>query len=467
VSEVKKSFAASLFKGDIGGMYRTANAGTGRMPKAAQVLRFFIGRHIDARYLTRVVPFPPLHWFWRNWSKPHTDAAFLHRAYIRALWRERNLWSRVKLIAHFVIMWPFAFVVTCLWATYNNGRAISRRESVPILRQLLGQLKAAACFGILPHNYYIFELFRAGQLAKGDQYLHRFEMKGGLFELMISRKEKAERVPMGNKIQFAAHCLKHNVSVPSDYFTYVAGSDPKQHILPDADIFIKPIDACGGVGAHAWTFADGFFVSINNDEKLSSDQLLQRLSDNNRSVLVQPRLSNHPAIRDLSNGALATVRMMTFANEHGAHEATTAGFRMAIGVNKLVDNVHAGGIIAAVDLKTGTLSQASDLGLRPDLGWVDRHPTTNGQITGRVLPYWQETIALACRAHDVFAPQLVFGWDIAITANGPIIVEGNVLPDTDILQRAHRAPLGGTRFAELVRYHLSRQPETRKLIGED
>jgi D-alanine-D-alanine ligase-like ATP-grasp enzyme len=78
---------------------------------------------------------------------------------------------------------------------------------------------------------------------------------------------------------------------------------------------------------------------------------------------------------------------------------------------------------------------------------------------------WNETVALACRAHKSFAPRIIIGWDIAITEKGPVIIEGNSAPDVDILERCYQAPLGGTRFCEIIAHHLKQQPATLALIG--
>jgi hypothetical protein len=169
---------------------------------------------------------------------------------------------------------------------------------------------------------------------------------------------------------------------------------------------------------------------------------------------VQPRLTNHRDMIDLSNGALATVRIVTILNQTGGYEVSHAALRMAVGTNRVVDNFHAGGIAAPVHIETGILGAASDVGLRPERGWNERHPDTGGQIAGRRLPLWPETKALASAAHAAFAPRAVVGWDIAITDDGPILIEGNGAPDLDIIERAYREPIGNTRFGALLALHL-------------
>jgi hypothetical protein len=173
-------------------------------------------------------------------------------------------------------------------------------------------------------------------------------------------------------------------------------------------------------------------------------------------VLVQPRRVNHSELADLNNGALATVRIVTCRNEHGAFEATNAVLRMAQGGNHVVDNFHAGGLAAKVDLATGTLDRATDLGVRPAVGWRDAHPSSGARIAGRILPDWKATVALAVRAHAAFADRIVVGWDIGIMPTGPELVEGNGAPDLDIIQRTHREPVGDARLGQLLAFHLRR-----------
>jgi hypothetical protein len=120
----------------------------------------------------------------------------------------------------------------------------------------------------------------------------------------------------------------------------------------------------------------------------------------------------------------------------------------------VVDNIHAGGIAAPVDLATGRLGRATDLGVRVDSAWHARHPVTGAPIEGRILPLWPEALELVKRAHDLIGDRVVVGWDVAILDDGPCLIEGNGKPDVDLIQRPHRAGLGNSRFGELLAHHL-------------
>jgi len=60
---------------------------------------------------------------------------------------------------------------------------------------------------------------------------------------------------------------------------------------------------------------------------------------------------------------------------------------------------------------------------------VDRHPETGVTFSGFQLPFWAEVCALARRAARAFLPIRTIGWDFAMTAGGPCLIEGNFWAD--------------------------------------
>jgi hypothetical protein len=164
----------------------------------------------------------------------------------------------------------------------------------------------------------------------------------------------------------------------------------------------------------------------------------------------------------LTAGALPTARIVTCLNEKAEPEPMLSTFRMSIGPNRTVDNMHAGGIAAGPDIPTGRLSRASDLGMDARLGWFTAHPDTGEQIEGRIVPCWEDAKSLAIRAHRAFSDRVVVGWDIAILEDGPILVEGNGNPDMDIIQRFMRVGARRHRFGELVAYHVRQRTGVKR-----
>jgi hypothetical protein len=454
-----------VLRADIGRLSRGFSRGEGRSTLAYRLLSALLyEKRGHQRYRMKILYCPPLGLV--RGARPHdgSSASFLHAFYLRELWRERGVAARLRLLAA-LALWPFVTASTMVWFTWLNGAAVARRTGTTRSRQMLEQLRVAMAHDILPPWYYIFELFHPDLRARAPEYLHRFETKGGLFRY-VKRNRGARRTPLADKLRFAARCREHDVPTAPVLFAAAGGkilhesqpgNDPEPR-LPDADLFVKPTSGRGGLGAQRWCFEGDGRYRDGSGTGLTREELLARVLrlSLSRPCLVQPRLENHPEIADLSNGALSTVRILTIQNEHGEFEPTYAVLRMAVGPNTTVDNFHAGGIAAKVDLRTGQLGSATDIGLRPDVGWCDVHPDTQAKILGRRLPFWPETLELATRAHAAFDDRIVIGWDIALLGDGPVVIEGNGGPDLDILQRCCREPLGNSRFGELLAFHLRR-----------
>lgn len=81
-----------------------------------------------------------------------------------------------------------------------------------------------------------------------------------------------------------------------------------------------------------------------------------------------------------------------------------------------------GGILCSLDRKTGRIRQAS----LPNAEPIVKHPDTGAPLLGALLPFWRESLELAERAHAAAFPRFAFlGWDIALTAEGPLLLETN------------------------------------------
>jgi hypothetical protein len=403
--------------------------------------------------------FPPPSFFNTQDAAIAPAARRVHRICNQAVWRSLGFGGLIY-AGLLVLAWPLTAAGVALHWLRRNGAAIRAMSGKSALRQFVEMLSLAIRHRIGPKYYYMFELYLPERMAKAGDYLMRYETKQIAYRL-LRPKVQTTGTPIKNKIAFAAYCRDHGLPALPLVAAFRDGArvaDLGAAELPKHDLFVKRVLGKGGVGAERWNWiGDGLYRSTRGPE-LAGPALLERVAELSRTrpYLVQPAVTNHAELRELSVGALCTVRLLTCRDEHGGHEATNASFRMSINPKSPVDNIHAGGIAAPVDLATGRLGAASDLGLGPKFAWHDAHPLTGAPITGRILPFWPEAMALAVRAHAAFAEWAVIGWDIAILDEGARLIEGNKGPDVDLIQRPLRGPIGSGRFGELLAYNLDR-----------
>jgi hypothetical protein len=408
-----------------------------------------------------VPAFPPPHLLlWPGYEK-ETPIRRLRNAY-RTCWRRRaNTSDNFKTLLC-CLAWPLIAVVLSLQSTLRYGRSSKAGGGPGRFRQWSMQAYLAIFHRVVPKNYYVFELQRPAFRHRAAEYVTRVETKGGIYRALKPRDNPDQVIRIKDKVVFATFFGRNGLPVVPVFAAFRGGVCLPQigpEVLPvDCDLFTKPIEGRGGGGASIWRVQSPAQYRGSRGEQLSLDQLLEHLAacSTDRACLLQPRRINHPAIRDLTPGALATVRILSVLDERMEPEPVNAAFRMPISKLSPVDNFHAGGIAAAVNMETGALGRASSLGLTGDFAWHETHPSTGGRILGRRLPDWEAAKALVVAAHRLIAPRIVVGWDIALIPEGPVLVEGNGGPDVDIHQRVERAPMGNARFGELLAFHMER-----------
>jgi hypothetical protein len=380
------------------------------------------------------------------------DSREIRRVFARHYWRPRSTAELLELAAGLLLA-PIAVPLAALWFTARNGRIIRTREGRSIAGQFIEQLRLYASAGVFGPWYYIFSLHRDGA-RRAPTFLQRCETKRGLYALLKGPGAS----PLGHKQKFAERCATAGARCVCCELVIGQGAvDPAS--LPDVDLFVKPLIGCGGKGAERWDRVGHRRWSDGSCE-LEGQQLIDRLRTRGRPLVVQKRVLAHPSLLPLTSGALPTVRLLTCLDEQNRPEAVAAVFRMSVGANRTVDNFHAGGVACAVSLGEGELGIASDLGADARLGWCVDHPTTGARISGTLLPYWDQVKSLGLRAHDAFNDRVLIGWDIAISDDGPIIIEGNRGPDLDIMQRFMDVGFYHEhRLSQLIAHHLRARGE--------
>ena len=372
----------------------------------------------------------------------------LRAAFTQRYWHPEGAAEWCELVAG-LLLWPLALLGGVPWYTLRNGPEIRRRFGTSMRVQARQQIELYFSAGVLPPWYYIFSLHDDGH-ARAQSFIQRFETKSCYFRLLKKRKGS----PLNDKHRFAEYCAQRAIRCVPTVMNLAGGCSPRP--LPECDLFVKPTRGRGGRGAERWdVVGPSTFRGADRAQRFGDRLLVQLVKrSRRRALIVQPRLQPHRDLVPITAGALPTLRVLTCLDGAGEPEVMAAMIRTSCAPDRIVDNLHAGGIGALIGLGSGTLSKASDLGADARLGWFSTHPTTGARIEGRVVPNWEQVKAAAVDAHRQFSDRVVIGWDIAILDDGPVFIEGNGNPDLDILQRFMRVGLREHRFAALLAHHL-------------
>jgi hypothetical protein len=369
---------------------------------------------------------------WRRAPQPHL---------------ERFYWHAVK---------PLCALALILWYTPQYALAVRRRADVPVLKQIAAQCRLGFRERVNPRCYYFHEHYRRSGKPNVDGYVMRHEIKEGLLKSLNKLRPRiyGTRISLGHKLEFAEVCLDFGLPAP-DILAFACRG---QVIVADdavlnQDLFMKPEHGRGAFGARCFTAdADGGTDVGRRLKAIARASLLG-------PRIVQPLLKNHPGLADLAGQSLLTIRIFTCMDETGRPIVTHAMLRS---IGKLEPGWPTSEEFAApIDLTTGRLGRmCGDTHFGPD-DRTDHHPMTGAPVTGRIIPLWPAVHALSRAAHRAFADRLLIGWDIALTPDGPILIEGNSYPDTEFLQRVHDAPIGASQLAPLLAQHLDRLEQLR------
>lgn len=200
-------------------------------------------------------------------------------------------------------------------------------------------------------------------------------------------------------------------------------------------IVVKPGDLCCGQGVEIVKKSDYTSVRALYDSVLASGDALAE------EVIVQ-----HPEMQRLNPGCVNTVRVGT-VNHDGKTGIVYAYVRIG-NSSRPVDNLNAGGMCAPVDLQTGVISRP---GYDKNGRTYTTHPASGCEIAGFQIPFWPEAKELCLKACAV-VPQVGYvGWDVAFTAAGPVLIEGNNMPGHDILQLPPHLPADKTGMLPVFR----------------
>uniref|UniRef100_UPI00037ADD11 sugar-transfer associated ATP-grasp domain-containing protein n=1 Tax=Thioalkalivibrio thiocyanoxidans TaxID=152475 RepID=UPI00037ADD11 len=279
-----------------------------------------------------------------------------------------------------------------------------------------------------------------------------------------ARSAERDRTTISRKSLFFAHCQRHGLPtptlqaiIPSDEVPLGGdGFSKPAPVVLDArrwlellgdcadDLFIKSDDGSYGDGAFSAIWRQGRWLCCGRTTTPSGlfYFIRERANQSHRPYIAQSRIHVHHDLRNLmSPAAVGCVRIVTYMRGGEAH-LFRAEIKLTAGDGETDNFVLGvtGNVVAAVDMGTGRLAvgYASRSPAWPVIQPVAEHPDTGKRIEGTRLPLWEEVKSLALQAQRSLPEVKTIGWDIAITPEGPLILEGNTTYGLASLQIAHQ-----------------------------
>ena len=216
-------------------------------------------------------------------------------------------------------------------------------------------------------------------------------------------------------------------------------------------MFGKPTDGLQSLGSMSFDGLDAAtgILTMVDGSKVALDQVVADVATHYQAgYLLQKRLIPHAAIRAICGQRLATVRIVTI-NPKSGPEIIRAAWKIPAGANAADNFWRSGNLLGTVDIETGRIVRVIR-GKGIDQEPVACHPDSGTRMVDFELPMWAEAKALALAGMKVFKSMGMIGWDIAITDQGPVIVEPNESPDHVLPQLADRRGIMDERFRAFV-----------------
>ncbi len=199
-------------------------------------------------------------------------------------------------------------------------------------------------------------------------------------------------------------------------------------------LFCKPVSECAGKGCALLEVAahEGALMVGGRETSVADFVSACGLADASQ-LLVQNVIRQHEVLSSLHSASLNTLRLWSIWEEHGP--AYFQGvLRMGRG-GACVDNAGQGGMFVSI-LPDGTLGRLASCYADFSLETFTEHPDSHVVFEGLRLPFFEEATQMICAAHRLFPRELFdLAWDIAITPDGPLIVEVNSNGGTTMMQR--------------------------------
>lgn len=283
---------------------------------------------------------------------------------------------------------------------FNIAKKISKKTKKNILFILIDIIYCGFKYQAGYYDYLEFEFYNLNKEQRKT-----FITRGINNEIIRKYNKKESFYKFDDKIEFNKIFKDY---LKRDYLYLKDFEGFKKFVKDKKEIIVKPIDGDGGFGIEK--------ITITKKLKKIYDYLIE-----NKKLLLEEVIIQHKDMNKLYSNSVNTLRMFTFYKDGKANFLYAI---LKIGNGGVIDNFASGGMYTTLDNNGIVIVPAID---KEDNIYYE-HPVTKKEIIGFKVPLFNDAVDLVKKAAQEVKEISYVGWDVAISENGPVIVEGNCFP---------------------------------------
>lgn len=337
---------------------------------------------------------------------------------------------------------------TTLQLYMDAGEAIASARSTSRWFETGKLLLHRAVTGYGPEHYITYQLYnKPVSFAAWRQYLD----KRDFCKLLFRYNKKENFSVLEDKVDFAAACLQHGLPHPRIEFTcnYNNPQSPFADFsaadmavafdaLTNGAYIVKTCNGSDGINLWSIVRVDDGVLVHNINKTVTPTEFAAMLSETGERYLVQNKITVSESLRPIMPGlACGSMRVYTFCR--AADGKVTLPYVMAKlpVVGSLSDNLangSRGNFSAVIDMDRLSITQVQERAKDGLYHEVLTHPDTGVDLRNYPVPDVQLALDLGRRCALAFPDIAAVGWDIVVTSEGAVVLEGNPMFDPHGLQ---------------------------------
>ena len=378
----------------------------------------------QSRILHRRLPLSTLHW---RFVLPKQDLGIRVHRYVFLRIHKNFPWVlRLLAISFIYTRWWFVFGWMEVYKAHKvASKKCYEKHGIGRCRQLSDVFAAAFIYCIPPSEYYRMQLHR---WPRSSWLEFAFDFQSAAWHSAFSgSKSESQQAIINDKLAFEELLLANYVRSITTLRAVGAGESittRELQVLPE-EVFFKPrvgnqSRGCFVVRRTSKAKENNLQIVWFNGKIVNDDQTLDVLNKiiGKQDYLVQPLLKNHSDFVLLFNtDELVTIRLVTVKPD-----AESVAISALIEIPIVDHPMYYWNML--IDVDSGVFMKPLNFPGH-DNEFNKGFRKLAALAEGRACPYWEDIKRLCADAHELLDQMFTIGWDVALSTDGPVIVEGN------------------------------------------